>query len=78
MIDKIRALRRSFFYFKSIEKDMKILAEGIIYQLREQFGLDSSAGIEHVEQAIMDRKGHLVNFNFSTTCKNNYYKIFIE
>ena len=60
------------------EKDMKILAEGTIYQLREQFGLDSSAGIEQVEQAVMDSKGHLVDFQFSTTCKNNYYKIFID
>lgn len=59
-------------------KGMKILAEGTIYQLREQFGLGSSAGIEQVEQAIMDSKGHLVDFQFSTTCKNNYYKIFIE
>lgn len=60
------------------ESNMKILAEGTIYQLREQFGLDSSAGIEQVEQAIIDSKGHLVNFQTSTTCKNNHYKIFIE
>lgn len=60
------------------EKNMKILAEGTIYQLREQFGLDSSAGIEQVEQAVMDSRGHRVDFQFSTTCKNNYYKIFIE
>ena len=60
------------------EINMNILAEGTIYQLREQFGLDNSAGIEQVEQAIMNSKGHLINFGFSTTCKNNYYKIFTE
>lgn len=60
------------------ESNMRTLAEGTIYQLREQFGLDSSAGIEQVEQAVMDSKGHLVDFQVSTTCKNNYYKIFVE
>lgn len=63
-------------YIKEI--NMHVLAEGTIYQLREQFGLDSSAGIEQVEQAVMDSRGHRVDFQFSTTCKNNYYKIFIE
>ena len=63
-------------YIKEI--NMHVLAEGTIYQLREQFGLDSSAGIEQVEQAVMDSRGHRVDFQFTTTCKNNYYKIFIE
>lgn len=50
-----------------------ILAQGTIYQLRAQFGLDNSCGIDYVEHIIMQQNGY--NFNLSTSCKNGYYVV---
>ena len=50
-----------------------VLAKGTIFQLREKYGLDKTAGIEMVEAAVLERIAY--RCNTSTTCTNNYYVI---
>lgn len=61
-------------HFEKRNNEMgKIIAKGTIYQLREQYGFDNSAGIEQIEATILESIGYVANIE--TTCKNNFYVI---